>query len=83
MTYEEIALKYPDEFAMRDQDKFHYRYPSGEVSAFWPFECFCKHEFICFCLYSSRTRISSRASSRSSWNSRDRRVCSLSVIKLS
>jgi broad specificity phosphatase PhoE len=30
MTYEEIAQKYPDEFAMRDQDKYHYRYPSGE-----------------------------------------------------
>ena len=26
MTYEEIALKYPDEFALRDQDKYHYRY---------------------------------------------------------
>ncbi|RMZ98015.1 6-phosphofructo-2-kinase fructose-2-6-bisphosphatase-like isoform X1, partial [Brachionus plicatilis] len=30
MTYEEIASKYPDEFAMRDQDKYHYRYPNGE-----------------------------------------------------
>jgi 6-phosphofructo-2-kinase / fructose-2,6-biphosphatase 2 len=30
MTYEEIAAKYPDEFAMRDQDKYHYRYPGGE-----------------------------------------------------
>lgn len=30
MTYEEIALKYPDEFALRDQDKYHYRYPNGE-----------------------------------------------------
>lgn len=30
MTYEEIAMKYPDEFAMRDQDKYHYRYPGGE-----------------------------------------------------
>jgi len=26
MTYEEIASKYPDEFALRDQDKYHYRY---------------------------------------------------------
>ena len=25
MTYEEIALKHPDEFALRDQDKYHYR----------------------------------------------------------
>ena len=31
MTYEEIQEKYPQEFALRDQDKFHYRYPSGEV----------------------------------------------------
>ncbi|XP_071178026.1 6-phosphofructo-2-kinase/fructose-2,6-bisphosphatase-like isoform X3 [Mytilus edulis] len=30
MTYEEIQEKYPHEFASRDQDKFHYRYPSGE-----------------------------------------------------
>nr|KAG5708743.1 hypothetical protein BaRGS_031897 [Batillaria attramentaria] len=30
MTYEEIQHKYPEEFALRDQDKFHYRYPSGE-----------------------------------------------------
>ncbi|KAL3853720.1 hypothetical protein ACJMK2_017238 [Sinanodonta woodiana] len=30
MTYEEIADKYPEEFAKRDQDKFHYRYPTGE-----------------------------------------------------
>lgn len=31
MTYEEIQNKYPEEFALRDQDKFHYRYPKGEV----------------------------------------------------
>uniref|UniRef100_A0A8C9TYL9 6-phosphofructo-2-kinase/fructose-2,6-biphosphatase 3 n=1 Tax=Scleropages formosus TaxID=113540 RepID=A0A8C9TYL9_SCLFO len=30
MTYEEIKEKYPEEFALRDQDKFHYRYPRGE-----------------------------------------------------
>ncbi|XP_064606317.1 6-phosphofructo-2-kinase/fructose-2,6-bisphosphatase-like isoform X2 [Liolophura sinensis] len=30
MTYEEIQEKHPEEFALRDQDKFHYRYPSGE-----------------------------------------------------
>ncbi|XP_041348570.1 6-phosphofructo-2-kinase/fructose-2,6-bisphosphatase 1-like isoform X2 [Gigantopelta aegis] len=30
MTYEAIQEKYPEEFARRDQDKFHYRYPSGE-----------------------------------------------------
>lgn len=30
MTYEEIQQKFPKEFALRDQDKFHYRYPKGE-----------------------------------------------------
>ena len=30
MTYEEIQEKFPAEFAARDQDKFHYRYPRGE-----------------------------------------------------
>lgn len=30
MTYEEIAEKYPDDFAARDRDKYHYRYPGGE-----------------------------------------------------
>ena len=30
MTYEEIQAKYPKEFALRDQDKYHYRYPKGE-----------------------------------------------------
>lgn len=30
MTYEEIQEKFPDDFAQRDQDKFHYRYPKGE-----------------------------------------------------
>lgn len=31
MTYREIAEKYPEEFALRDQNKYHYRYPNGEV----------------------------------------------------
>uniref|UniRef100_A0A6J0SBC0 6-phosphofructo-2-kinase/fructose-2,6-bisphosphatase 2 n=1 Tax=Pogona vitticeps TaxID=103695 RepID=A0A6J0SBC0_9SAUR len=30
MTYEEIQRKYPEEFALRDQDKYLYRYPGGE-----------------------------------------------------
>ncbi|KAL8603352.1 6-phosphofructo-2-kinase/fructose-2,6-bisphosphatase 1 [Nucella lapillus] len=30
MTYEEIQERHPEEFARRDQDKFHYRYPGGE-----------------------------------------------------
>lgn len=33
MTYEEIQEKYPREFALRDQDKFNYRYPRGESYA--------------------------------------------------
>lgn len=31
MTYEEIQEYYPLEFALRDQDKYRYRYPKGEV----------------------------------------------------
>lgn len=30
MTYEMIEETYPEEFALRDQDKYHYRYPGGE-----------------------------------------------------
>lgn len=30
MTYEEIQEYYPLEFALRDQDKYRYRYPKGE-----------------------------------------------------
>lgn len=33
MTYAEIEAKYPDEFALRDQEKYLYRYPGGEVKA--------------------------------------------------
>ena len=32
MMYEEIQDSFPLEFAMRDQDKYRYRYPKGEVS---------------------------------------------------
>lgn len=31
LTYEEIQENFPEEFAMRDQDKYRYRYPKGEV----------------------------------------------------
>lgn len=31
MMYEEIQEHYPQEFALRDQDKYRYRYPKGEV----------------------------------------------------
>ncbi|KAG2183093.1 hypothetical protein INT44_006074 [Umbelopsis vinacea] len=30
MTYEEIAEKYPEDYANRDEDKFNYRYRGGE-----------------------------------------------------
>lgn len=32
MMYEEIQDHHPLEFALRDQDKYRYRYPKGEVS---------------------------------------------------
>lgn len=31
MTYDEVKEKFPDEFVLRDEDKFYYRYPAGEV----------------------------------------------------
>jgi len=31
LTYKEIEERYPEDFARRDQDKYHYRYPAGEV----------------------------------------------------
>ncbi|XGW23181.1 hypothetical protein V3C99_005434 [Haemonchus contortus] len=30
LTYEDFANRYPKQFAERDRDKYHYRYPSGE-----------------------------------------------------
>ncbi|XP_007247770.3 6-phosphofructo-2-kinase/fructose-2,6-bisphosphatase 2 isoform X3 [Astyanax mexicanus] len=30
MTYDMIQSTFPEEFALRDQDKYHYRYPGGE-----------------------------------------------------
>ena len=30
LTYEQVQERFPREFALRDQDKFHYRYPRGE-----------------------------------------------------
>ncbi|KAG7237912.1 hypothetical protein INR49_031705 [Caranx melampygus] len=30
LTYEEIQENFPEEFALRDQDKYRYRYPKGE-----------------------------------------------------
>lgn len=33
LTYEEIHDKFPEEFALRDQNKYHYRFPRGESYA--------------------------------------------------
>ncbi|KAF3859418.1 hypothetical protein F7725_021817 [Dissostichus mawsoni] len=30
MTYNEMKEKFPEEFALRDEDKYYYRYPAGE-----------------------------------------------------
>ena len=32
MSYEMIQNTYPEEYALRDQDKYHYRYQGGEVT---------------------------------------------------
>lgn len=32
MSYDMIQKTFPEEFALRDQDKYHYRYPGGEVT---------------------------------------------------
>ena len=60
-TYEEIQEKHPEEFARRDQDKYNYRYPMGEVKvgAFLP----RWGMNLCF----SRTRMLCRGWSPSSW----------------
>ncbi|VDM54012.1 unnamed protein product [Angiostrongylus costaricensis] len=31
LTYEDFEVRYPKQFAERDKDKYHYRYPSGEA----------------------------------------------------
>lgn len=42
--YEEIQGNYPLEFALRDQDKYRYRYPKGEVSDRWQLEDVHPHQ---------------------------------------
>lgn len=32
MTYDEVKERFPEEFALRDENKYYYRYPAGEVS---------------------------------------------------
>lgn len=36
MTYDEVKEKFPEEFALRDEDKYYYRYPAGEVNSLQP-----------------------------------------------
>ncbi|KAI4873081.1 hypothetical protein NFI96_019298 [Prochilodus magdalenae] len=36
MSYDMIKDRYPEEYAMRDQDKYHYRYPGGESCVVQP-----------------------------------------------
>ena len=43
LTYREIAERYPDEFAARDQSKFYYRYPGGEVNGWVDTNYFINH----------------------------------------
>lgn len=39
MMYEEIQEHFPEEFALRDQDKYRYRYPKGEVGVDPAYTC--------------------------------------------
>lgn len=32
MTYDEVKERFPEEFALRDENKYYYRYPAGEVN---------------------------------------------------
>lgn len=46
LTYEEIRDTYPEEYALREQDKYYYRYPTGEVSLGVPSHSVtCLHAF--------------------------------------
>lgn len=47
MTYEMIQNSFPEEFALRDQDKYHYRYPGGEV---WSSRCWMTVRLCCLLL---------------------------------
>ena len=51
LTYDEIRERYPEEFTLRDQDKYHFRYSGGEVcisdTGGCSKECVC----LCVCVY--------------------------------
>lgn len=79
MTYEMIQKTHPEEFALRDQDKYHYRYPGGEVTVVlirihFPESTSCVILIVLFCGFSP-TRISSSDWSLSSWSWRDKETC--------
>jgi hypothetical protein len=82
MTYEEIQEAFPEEFALRDQDKFHYRYPKGEVRSFYvktqvPFSLTFQS------VSNSPTKTWSLDLNRSLWNWNGRRTCWWLRIRLS
>ena len=31
MTYDDVMHQYPEEYALREADKYYYRFPDGEV----------------------------------------------------
>lgn len=47
MTYEMIQNTFPEEFALRDQDKYHYRYPGGEVTSILFLIFRIRYSFVC------------------------------------
>lgn len=77
MTYEEIQEAYPEEFALRDQDKFHYRYPKGEVRSHLHKSCslFFVSYVALVGFARSPTKTWSLDSNRSLWNLNGRRTC--------
>lgn len=64
MTYEEIKDTYPEEYALREQDKYYYRYPTGEVRVLelppppWSCSEWCAHVAGVCCAWRSSCRAS-------------------------
>jgi len=67
MTYEEIRDQHPEEFALRDQDKYYYRYPSGEVGLQGDLQR-CDSYFRRGCLVFVLSSTLGAASAPSNWN---------------
>jgi len=87
MMYEEIQEHYPLEFAPRDQDKYRYRYPKGEVcwKTIFTFSykgtSLNRRKLNVSALY-SLMRILSSDWSQSLWSLNGRRMCWLFVTRL-